>query len=309
MGMGKYLLTNKIYNVMKYIFCLLVLLFSEAKFSNAQINNNSVGKQVFYFDNKGKLKSPIKVFYYSPKANAPDMPIVVMLHGANRDASAYTDNLINAATVFGCKIIAPEFDQEDYRGAEAYNLGNVYDKNKKNFNAPEKWSFSLIEPLFDYVVAQTKSTNTAYYLYGHSAGAQFVHRFMMFVNKPRVIKVAIANAGWYTLPDQNIDFPYGIKNTPVDNSLLSNFFATKVFVLAGMADTKTDDNTYNTSKDAEAQGHTRFERGQYYFKTAKAKADEMKLPFNWTEIYVPNVGHDNGNMGKFAFANFFMDIQ
>lgn len=294
---------------MRYILCLVFFALSNITSAFAQINSSTVGKQMFYFDNNGKLKSPIKVFYYSPKAASPDMPIVVMLHGANRDASAYTDDLINAATVFGCRIIAPEFDKEDYQGTEKYNLGNVYDKNKKTFLNPDKWSFSLIEPLFDHVVGQIKSNNKGYYLLGHSAGAQFAHRFLMYVKQPRVIKVAFANAGWYTLPDSNIDFPYGIKNSPVGQEQLSRFFSTKVFVLLGMDDVKTDDNSYNTGDEAEAQGKTRFDRGKYYYKFAKAKAEEMKLPFNWTEIHVPNVGHDNGNMGKFAFANFFMDIQ
>ena len=294
---------------MRYFLFLTLITLSSFSTAVAQITSATVGKHSFYFDNGGKLKSPIKVFYFSPKANAPDMPVVMMLHGANRDAGAYMNDLINAATVFGCKIIAPEFDQEDYRGAEKYNLGNVYEKNKKTFLSADKWSFSLIEPLFDHVVAQTKSTSKGYYLYGHSGGAQFVHRFLMFVRQPRVIKTAFSNAGWYTLPNTDTEFPYGIKNAPIDQQQLASFFATKAFVILGMDDLSTDEKSYNVTDDADAQGKTRFDRGKNYFKIAKAKAEEMKLPFNWTEIYVPNVGHDNGNIGKFAFANFFMDIQ
>ena len=76
------------------------------------------------------------------------------------------------------------------------------------------------------------------YLYGHSGGGQFVHRYMMFGRAERIVRAVAANSGWYMMPDPDTRFPYGLLGTPYDSAALRNYLATPMIVLLGAVDTR-----------------------------------------------------------------------
>ena len=114
--------------------CLLItvifLLCFERAF--AQINWHKAGKQSFTYNELEALKNkPLKVWFYSPTDRPDTLPVVIMLHGAERNPSNYLDQWMPAADLYKLVIIAPEFSKEDYRGSEKYNLGNVYNEKQQ----------------------------------------------------------------------------------------------------------------------------------------------------------------------------------
>ena len=151
----------------------------------------------------------IPVWYYLPEQARPDTPVLVVMHGVNRDADRYRDEWLPHARKYGLLLLVPEFSKESFPAEENYNQGNTLDSQKRPL--PRKqWSFSFIEPIFDAAQKATGNRSPQYFLYGHSAGAQFVHRFLYFVPSARVATAVAANAGWWTLPDPTVDFPYGL---------------------------------------------------------------------------------------------------
>lgn len=276
--------------------------------SKAQPNLADSGKQFFIFSNPIAKDKPLKVWYYSPTKNTDSLPIVMMFHGSKRNASAYLDDWINVAKLYNCIVVAPEFSSKDFPKVAKYNLGNVYNAEKSTFNQSNEWTFSIIEPLFDFVKNNTNNVNKDYYMSGHSAGAQFVHRFLFFNTNNRVKRAMISNAGWYTMPDVKIEFPFGIKDSPVDSMHLKDAFGKKVFVVLGESDTDTESPDFNKGPEYDVQGYNRFERGKNYFSFCKKTSLKLNTPFNWTLATVPGVAHSNKEISKFAAALFFMNL-
>ncbi|MFM7672593.1 MAG: hypothetical protein ACKO6Q_08395 [Bacteroidota bacterium] len=277
---------------------------------HAQPNLQKAGKQSFvYGDVEAVKEKPIRVWFYSPTDRPDTLPIVIMLHGAERNASAYMDSWIPVANLYQYVIVAPEFSKEDYAGGARYNQGNVYSEKMDKFLPKEQWTFSVIEPLFDYVRQETQNIYPWFYLSGHSAGAQFVHRFLYFVPNNRAHRVMMANAGWYTLPELKTDFPFGLDRSVVSETDLKTVFSKEVFLVLGESDTDTTSANFQKGPEYNKQGLNRYERGQNYFRACTRAAADLKTPFRWKLISMPGVAHSNAETAKAAGALFKMNLR
>lgn len=241
-------------------------------------------------------RKPITVFYAVGSGDLRDGRVVVVMHGTNRNARDYRDSWAALVEHRPWVVIAPEFDREDFPGVSGYNLGGVVDESDDPVPQSE-WTFSYIKPLVDQVRSRTGVAERTFDLFGHSAGAQFVHRYLEFVPDAPVRRAVAANAGWYTIPDPDVDYPYGLDNAPrpVD---LPAFLAQHLTVLLGSDD--VEDDNLRQDDGASQQGSTRIERGEQFYRVGSEQARRRGLPFRWTLAVVPGVAHDHALMATAA---------
>src|SRR5690606_3468852 len=138
--------------------------------------------------------------------------------------------------------------------------------------------------IFDEARRRFGLTAPTYSIYGHSAGAQFVHRMMIFQPDPRVDVYISANPGSYTMASLNWKYPYGLDKGNEElnrhtESLLRAALQRPFLLLVGTADTATALSSNNMRPEAMAQGKNRFERAHFFFENARQEADQRSLPF------------------------------
>lgn len=270
--------------------------FTSAVF--AQGTTLQKGSGYFEFSGHPALKGEkMRVFYHLPRENQSSMPVLFVMHGVLRNADTYRDNWVELAEKYQTIVIVPEFTQELFPKSRSYNYGNMFDANSKPV-AREYWSFSLIDPIFDYVVKKLGNSNKKYDLFGHSAGSQFAHRFFMFMGDTKADRVIASNAGTYTMLDKNVDFPFGLKGTGLNIQNVKNMLQKKLVVHLGEEDSDPQHRYLNVSAEAMAQGKHRFERGMKFFKEAEALAKKYGVKFEWDLRIVPGVAHNNDEMAK-----------
>jgi len=239
------------------------------------------------------------VYLTRPVHLAPDRPVVFVMHGVQRNADEYRDQWHELAMEHDFLLVVPEFSDGDFPESEAYNLGNVFD-GEGNRRPESAWSFSSIERIFDEVCNRFGMTAKTYALYGHSAGAQFVHRFLFHVPGARVTRAVAANAGWYTMPDFDVAYPYGLQGSAVTGEMLWKALQLPLTVLLGEEDTDPEHESLRRTPEALAQGLHRFARGQAFYAAAQAAARRTGVPFNWQLATVPGADHDNRLMAPAA---------
>ena len=286
-------------NFLFKISIFLVLLFtscSKDKASSDQINQLNAGANQFVFTYYGLPQKPINVFYNIPAGNRTNMPIVLLFHGDERNAKEYRDIWITASNQHGFMVFAPEFTDADFPGGSSYIIGNVYQDGNyptaQTLNNESVWTFSMIEPLFDYLKTNSGSAALSYDMFGHSGGGQFVHRFVLLKPNARYNRAVAANSGWYTVPDGVASFPYGIMNCPITAISPNNYFSRKLYVTVGVLDNNGSDPSLRHNTASDLQGLNRLNRANYFFSKSQTYANSVQATFNWQFHAVPNSGHD-----------------
>jgi poly(3-hydroxybutyrate) depolymerase len=241
----------------------------------------------------------LPVFYQLPDTVTTETPVVFVMHGVNRDADRYRDEWSALARRHGFIAVVPQFGNADFPGSLGYNTG-YFTQNDGAARPRGQWSFAAIEPLFDDVRTRFGTRVARYSIYGHSAGAQFVHRYVLFMPEARLAKAVAANAGWYTMPDRTIGFPYGLGGTPVSEQDLAVALGKPLTVLLGTADTDRADTDLRKTREADAQGPHRYARGQAFFARGETAAAARGVPFAWRLGRVPGIAHSNAGMAEAA---------
>lgn len=249
--------------------------------------------------------SAMTVWTYRPAGLRPDDRIVFVMHGVLRNADVYRDNWIEDAKKHRFLLVVPEMTQTQFPRDAGYNFGNMVERQGGAAKPPEQWAWRSIETIFDAVRLGTGSRRDTYAIFGHSAGAQFVHRLVTYAENPRIDAAIAANAGWYTLPVFTEAFPYGLKGSPADDTRVKANFAKPLIVLLGDRDIDPKHPSLRRDEGSDRQGTTRFERGQTYVKVAEAEARRLGVPFNWKVEFVPGVAHDNAGMTAAAVRWLF----
>jgi pimeloyl-ACP methyl ester carboxylesterase len=255
-------------------------------------------------DGRGASSAPMDVYFYRPATFKPGGPVLIVVHGSSRNAGDYRYYFAAAAWRYGALILAPEFSRENYRGSRRFNLGNVKTRSGDTTLRSE-WSFPVIDRIFDQVRAPLGFGQQGYYLFGHSAGSQFVHRMIMFSPSKKMIAAVAANAGWYTEPDITVDFPYGLNDAPADKEILRQAFRQKLTVMLGQDDNDETHRSLRRTAEANRQGPHRLARGRHFYRRSKEIAGQLRMPFLWRLKEVSGIAHSGSGMAGPAADVFF----
>ena len=280
-----------------YLKIFLYILFFSASYTNA----TEIKQTTYAYWNK----PDIELFYITPKKIDKDTELLFVMHGNDRNAKDYISAWIPYIQNKNIIVVAPRFDKRNYRYfflLESANSSGVINNNSNDYIN------SSISSFYNFFKSKFSLNTNKYMMFGHSAGAQFTHRYMLLSNDKRISNTVVANAGWYTFLN-GADFPYGINNSPIDitPSDIRWFMSNRSTLLIGGNDISLND--VNSSRGAINQGRTRLDRANNYFNVMIDIADKENIPLRWTYKVVDRVGHDYKKMTFQAAKILLRDVK
>lgn len=279
--------------------------------------------------------------------------LVIYIHGARRNGLDYYEwgeKAVNAAnkqeeTLFFSPQFNSEKDLEDHKHDATHlfwvknnwRIGDESVSSEKRAMASSFSSFSLIDSVIARVCNKKLFPNLKRItVIGHSAGGQFVSRYVGMTPLPNTLTAykfnfIVMNPSTYLYLDDRRpvqtdkglafvkpdatgcssynDYPRGMANLNPYASLVGvetitqQFLKRDISYILGEKDVNMNDSSLDKSCEGNMQGRFRLERGQFFYEYVQLFAKKKKI--HQIDV-VPDVAHDGDKMVNSAAARRFM---
>lgn len=219
---------------------------------------------------------------YVPSELADNPRLVVIAHGS----IPTDDEALDAARMHimrsrwhrfadrnDCILVAPAFDRSRY-GGYRYLEGDGVDADEFVLEIAREYA-----QIFDMPDSQ-------FYLYGHSAGGQFAHRFLV-THPDRLLGAAISAPGNYANAAGNICWPYGIRSAPNPVGFVKSA-RVPATVVVGTLDLKP-----GGMGGVKQFGHNRLQRARNWVRSMRDLTNRVGVETHLKLAVVPGVGHSS----------------
>lgn len=231
--------------------------------------------------------------YHPPDCQKPSLLFV--FHGLKRKAESLRNKAMTAAREACLVVFAPHFDKTRFPNWRYHRAGVV---RKGRIQPESKWTAPILHALLALGRNQVGDINTPLYLFGHSAGGQFLSRIAAYSPPKGVDRIIVANPSVYVAPLIDEAAPYGFDGVFSSAEKLKKrikaYLALPITIYVGQED--IGDKYLVKDKAAMRQGKNRLTRGRNIFRLAKGIAAHENWPFNWRLVEASGVGHSSGGM-------------
>ncbi len=226
--------------------------------------------------------SQMEYFIYRPTSTPDSSKVLYSIHGISRNAEEHVERFIGQAESHGATIVAPLFIKDQFPRYQRLGTSAQLERADMAFD-------HLLHDVQEWLDVPPAPMR----IFGFSGGGQFVHRYAMFYPK-RIARMVITAPGWYTFPDPDRKYPYGLKSTkdwPKLSFPLENFLKIPTMVMIGEEDDLRDKDLNKAREIDSFQGLNRIERAERWISANRNLARAYSISADFSLETVPNANH------------------
>lgn len=224
----------------------------------------------------------LKCAVYRPTRERRPDRVLVAVHGISRNYRSQALSFQPLAERLGVCLIAPLFDRERFP--------NYQRLAARPGQCRADLALSMLLLAWQSV---RHLPELKVHLFGYSGGAQFAHRYA-YLYPDRIATLNVCSAGWYTLPNTEIRYPYGLQGWPewLGEPHLDAMVQLPMLGLVGDRDRQRDAALRQSARLDRCQGQDRVARAQSWVEQMNQRRSEQGLDTPVSLELMPGQEHD-----------------